>query len=418
VTGELEVDPESQLEEDTSCNSCVACSSAETPDAVVPNLIRSKLPSTRHRRRRQTHDSRQRRTRQRRRRAEERDLRHRAVTVSSRLVAKGWRWHQIARLLHLSARTLRRWCHAPLVALMPRGRPVQRSAREAREEVIRWLDKHGPHLGVPALRTCFPQMGHAELSDLVRRYRRVWRARHRVPLRVLHWSGIGRVWAIDFTGPLLTLEGDGRFVLAVRELASGRQLLWRAVKEATGEVVREALADLFAWHGAPLVLKCDNGSVFTCAAVGELLAARGVIVLYSPPYWPRYNGAIEAGIGSLKERTAACAARSDHAGVWTWDDLAAAQAEANAQSRPWCEGAASADSVWEGGAPITVEERASFAAAVAEAYKERLVEACADDREKVTSEASVVRSAIELALVKCGYLQYRRRSIPPPIKRK
>jgi hypothetical protein len=36
----------------------------------------------------------------------------------------------------------------------------------------------------------------------------------------------------------------------------------------------------------------------------------------------------------------------------------------------------------------------------------------------VTSEASVARSAIELALVERGYLQYRRRSIPPPIKRK
>jgi hypothetical protein len=74
--------------------------------------------------------------------------------------------------------------------------------------------------------------------------------------------------------------------------------------------------------------------------------------------------------------------------------------------------------LWEGRAPITIEERASFAATVAEAHKERLLEACVDDREKVTSEASVARSAIELALVKCGYLQYRRRSIPPPIKRK
>ena len=295
---------------------------------------------------------------------------------------------------------------------------MQRSAREAREEVIRWLDTHGPHLGVPALRVCFPRMGRAELSDLVRRYRRVWRARHRVPLRVLHWSGIGRVWAIDFTGPLLTLEGDGRFVLAVRDLASGRQLLWRAVKEATGEVVREVLADLFARCGVPVVLKCDNGSAFICAAVRELLTEREVVVLYSPPHWPRYNGAIEAGIGSMKERTAACAARSGHAGVWTWDDLAGAQAEANTQSRPWCENAASADSVWEGRAPITGQERTAFAAAVAEAYKQRLLEACADDREKVTLEASVARSAIELALVKCGYLQYRRRSIPPPIKRK
>lgn len=419
MTGELEVDRVSHLEEDTFCNSCAAYPSVETLDAGVLPLLPSKQPSTRLRRcRRQTRDPRQRRTRQCRQRAGERDLRQRAVVISSALAAKGWCWHQIARLLHLSARTLRRWCHTPLVALVPRGRPVQRSAREAREEVIGWLDTHGPHLGVPALRVCFPQMGRAELSDLVWRYRRVWRARHRVPLRVLSWSGIGRVWAIDFTGPLSVLEGDARFVLAVRDLASGRQLLWRAVKEATGEVVCQALSDLFTQHDAPLVLKCDNGSAFICGAVRELLTARDVIVLYSPPYWPRYNGAIEAGIGSLKERTAACAARCGHAGVWTWDDLAGAQAEANAQSRSWVEGNASADAAWAVRDPITAEERAAFAEAVTSAYKDRALGACADDREKVTSEASVVRSAIELALVKCGYLQYRRRSIPPPIKRK
>src|SRR5262245_31077003 len=43
---------------------------------------------------------------------------------------------------------------------------------------------------------------------------------------------------------------------------------------------------------------------------------------------------------------------------------------------------------------------------------------CANDRQGVTSEASVARLAIELALVERGYLQYRRNSIPPPIKRK
>jgi transposase InsO family protein len=287
-----------------------------------------------------------------------------------------------------------------------------------REAVIRLLDEHGPHLGVPTLRVCFPGMCRAELSDLVRRYRRVWRARHRVPLRVLKWVGAGRVWAIDFTGPLLVLEGEARFVLAVRDLASGRQLLWRAVREATGDVVCQALRDLFARHGAPLVLKCDNGSAFICGAVRELLAEWDVVALYSPPYWPRYNGAIEAGIGSLKERTAARAARCGRAGVWTWDDLAGAQAEANAQSRSWVEGNASADAAWAARDPITTEERAAFATAVGSTHQTRTIDTCAEGREKVTSEASVARSAIELALVKCGYLQYRRRSIPPPIKRK
>ena len=303
------------------------------------------------------------------------------------------------------------------------GRPVRRSeraARAAREEVIRFLDEHGPQIGVPALRDGFPQMGRAELTDLLKRYRAVWRARNRVPLRVLVWSGAGRVWAIDFTGPLPARTGGTRFVLAVRDLASGRQLLWQPVEAPTGAVVGAALADLFARHGAPLVLKCDNGSAFTSGAVRQQLAAHGVVALYSPPYWPRYNGSIEAGIGALKERTAARAARAGHAGVWTWDDLAGARAEANAQARPWCAGGASPDAVWQAREPIAAEERAAFGAAVAAAREARVREVgpCAAGAPGVGSEASVARCAIELALTERGYLQYRRRSILPPIKRK
>ena len=285
--------------------------------------------------------------------------------------------------------------------------------------MIHFLDEHGPHLGVPTLRACFPALGRAELSDLLRRYRAVWRKRNRLPLRVLTWSGAARVWAIDFTGPLSALTEGAQLVLAVRDLASGRQLLWRAVEAATGEAARLALEDLFARHGPPLVLKSDNGSAFTSGTVRELLAAHGVVGLYSPPHWPRYNGAIEAGIGALKDRTATRAARAGHAGTWTDDDLAGARAEANAQSRPWRADGASADELWRARAPISVEERAAFGAAVeaARAAREREVGSCAEVSAGVGSEASVARSAIELALTQRGYLQYRRRSIPPPINR-
>src|SRR5262249_41546901 len=161
---------------------------------------------------------------------------------------------------------------------------------------IHFLDEHGPHVGVPTLRASFPAMSGAELRDLLVRYRRVWRRRNRVPLRVLSWSVVGSVWAIDFTGPRAAIEGRYPYLLAVRARASGRQLLWRRVEAATGEAARDALAGLVAEHGPPLVVKCDNGSPFTGAAVEELLAEHGVVALFSPPYWPRYNGSVEAGI--------------------------------------------------------------------------------------------------------------------------
>src|ERR1700694_2821362 len=60
----------------------------------------------------------------------------------------------------------------------------------------------------------------------------------------------------------------------------------------------------------------------------------GVQPLFSPAYTPSYNGSLEAGIGSLKARTEVYASRQDHPGQWTWDDVAAAQEEANATARP------------------------------------------------------------------------------------
>jgi putative transposase len=297
------------------------------------------------------------------------------------------------------------------------GRPVPRSSREARNAVIHLLGELGPHVGVPTLRACFPVMSRAELTDLLRRYRRVWRLRHRVPLRVLDWSVAGSVWAIDFTGPLPAIEGRYPYLVAVRDLASSCQLLWRPVEAPTGEVARDALASLFAGHGAPLVLKCDNGSPFTSAVVEELLAEHGGLALYSPPHWPRYNGSVEAGIGSLKERTDARAARRGYAGQWTWGDAAGACAEANTLSRPRGSSGPGPDELWSMRRAIPAEERAAFGAAVEVARRAEPPASgtCAGGGAAVRSGGAMARDAIRLALERCGYLHYKRRTIPPPL---
>ena len=342
--------------------------------------------------------------------------RTRVAEVGRRLAGDGWAWFRVAGFFHVTERTLRRWCRGEVLA-RPRGRPVRHSSRDARNAVIQFLDEHGPHTGVPTLRICFPAMSRSELRDLLVRYRRVWRRRHRVPLRVLRWSVVGSVWAIDFTGPRAAIEGRYPYLLAVRDLASGRQLLWRPVEAATGEVARDALAALFAEHGVPLVLKCDNGSPFTGALVEELLAGHGVFALFSPPYWPRYNGSVEAGIGSLQDRTDGWAARAGRAGDWTWDDAAGACAEANALSRPHGAEGESPDELWSGRRLIPPEERAAFGAAVAETRRaqETPAESCAGGGAVVRSGREMAREAIRLALEQCGYLHYTRRTIPPPL---
>jgi hypothetical protein len=81
-------------------------------------------------------------------------------------------------------------------------------------------------------------------------------------MHILHWQVPGSVWAMDFTEAPAAIDGLFPYVLAVRDLASGRQLLWLPIRAGNGQETRWALASLFALHGAPLILKSDNGSPF------------------------------------------------------------------------------------------------------------------------------------------------------------
>ena len=62
------------------------------------------------------------------------------------------------------------------------------------------------------------------------------------------------------------------------------------------------LEKLFAQYGPPLLLKRDNGSIFNNSAVDVVLSRWQVLPLNSPPYFPRYNGGIERGIGEIKAK--------------------------------------------------------------------------------------------------------------------
>jgi transposase InsO family protein len=111
---------------------------------------------------------------------------------------------------------------------------------------------------------------------------------------------------------------------AVRDLASGRQLLWQPVKTMTAEVTESALSSLFAEHGRPLVLKSDNGSAFIAETTKVFLKRAGVFCLFSPTGLPSYNGSREAGIGSLKTRTQAHRAGASRTPRPSWQPCGAA----------------------------------------------------------------------------------------------
>ncbi|HEV3078242.1 MAG TPA: DDE-type integrase/transposase/recombinase [Gemmataceae bacterium] len=358
-------------------------------------------------------------------RQREQILREHVVSFKDWMENLGLSRAQAAALLNLSPRTLRHWEYQRRQAhrfVHPLGRPAQCSTPEQRNQVIAVLDELGPAVGVPLLRQAFPGMVRAELEDILLRYRRIWRLRHYQPLRILHWHVPGAVWAADFTGPLPLIDGKYPYLLAVRDLASAQQLLWLPVRHPDSQEVVQALASLFASFGAPLVLKTDNGSPFSADATRALLHQFMTLLLFSPPYWPRYNGAIEAGIGSLKTRTEVHACRQGHPGYWTGDDVAAARAEANASARPHGPNGPTPDEAWHAQRPITAEQRMLFHAAVDRCRCDFRTQPDYHDWPDVGpltdyQARALDRQAIRRALEVHGILSYTRRRIPLPINK-
>ncbi len=279
-----------------------------------------------------------------------------------------------AHVLGLAPRTLERWreqCARRSLAARPRGRPVQRADRETRREILAVLREDGC-IGVPALTKRFPGVARRELEDLARRWRRAMARRGRDSMLRLRWTRAGTVWAMDHTEAPALIDGIFSHVLLVRDLASGEQLAAvPTVGQCADDVVRVLWA-LFLLHGPPLVLKHDNGSGFIAEVVQFLLACYAVLWLRSPPYYPRYNGSCEAGVGSLSSRTERLAAADCRPGWWTSDNLEHARLEANATALPHGPRGPTPDEAWQARTPIESPERDALLAAYRQQLEHRL----------------------------------------------
>lgn len=323
----------------------------------------------------------------------------------------------VADRLHLAPATMAAWNRAwrrDRMAPAQRGRPLQRTDRDTINRVVAVLHTQGPGVGFPTLRALFPQLARRELEHIMRRYRRVYRQRlGRRLIHVLGWTQPGAVWAMDFTEPPYPIEGVYGDVLVVRDLGSGKTLAALPVPGQSAERVRDLLRVLFARHGAPLVIKSDNGSPLVAEIVAALLRRWDTLALVSPPGTPSYNGACEAGLGGIKTRAHHLAAHHGRPGEWTCDDVEAARLQANQTARPRGSSEPTPDEAWDGEPTVTLAQRAALAAAVA------------DQRAAITREltaasttldaASIERIAISRALVELGFLQLRRRRITLPI---
>lgn len=288
--------------------------------------------------------------------------------------------------------------------------------KTTRKNVLAHLRATGPRVSIASLSQEFSRVARRELADLLRRYRYWARRTH---IDALQWTTVGAVWAVDFTEAPCRIDGTYPYILAVRDLASGQQLLALPTRDQSAATVCQALASLLAQHGRPLLIKSDNGSAFKAAETRAFLEQHGVCFLPSPPRTPSYNGACEAGIGSLKTHCHEIASARGAPAAWSCNDVEAARLQANVTSHPSRDNHTTAQQTWKHRPPIDADERATFHDAV-RAFRMEVKRQWGYSQEDDICPATrdrVEREVFRRVLVARGYLVIRRRRITLPLKR-
>lgn len=140
----------------------------------------------------------------------------------------------VARKLAVPASTYHGWQRdwsAGALERRSRGRPPMREPRIVRAAVIELIAATDGAISVATLKCGFPDVSRSRLTRMLKAYRRA-RASHRVRLQ---WLRPGTVWAADYTELAPTPDGQRRWALAVRDLASGMVLAATLAAGATAE---------------------------------------------------------------------------------------------------------------------------------------------------------------------------------------
>lgn len=316
-------------------------------------------------------------------------------------------------------RNWRRWQQAAAPPLANRGRRPRCATPAERQAATRFLVEHGSQVPVHALREHLPAVARVELVDLRRRYRRISRWQLDRFRGRLIWKHVGAVWAIDFTEPKELIGGTDRWILAIRDLASGYQLAWLSFTQATAEGVVKVLRALFLEFGAPLVLKSDNGCQFIAHVTLMLLVEWQVVPLFNPPRQPAYNGGLERTHPILKGYTAAAAQAHGRPAALLPEDLETGRLNANRFTRRLGPKAPTADEMWRDRPPITDELRGAFRATVqVERFRARAARGL-DPQAALThyQQAAVDREAIRDALIGHDLLEIKRKRCHPKVQK-
>jgi transposase InsO family protein len=278
----------------------------------------------------------------------------------------------------------------------------------------------GPGIGVRTLRADFPDVAFRDCAQIAARFRRDLRQQFDdCTMVACTWTTPGTVWATDVWQIDHPIDGIYRYILDVRDLASGYIIESMPLEHATAAAVGDTLERLYRTLGAPLAIKTDNGSEFTGVGSSDLHPLWGVEQLLSPPYTPQYNGACEAGHGSIRYRADMLARRDGRPGDWSLDHLEGARTWAN--DLPRIPQGQTPQQIFASRAPISTAQREQFLRACTAARQQRWNECrTAAQRHNRTihlasSPTTVSRAAISAALRNLGYLNTRSVPIRQPI---
>jgi transposase InsO family protein len=118
---------------------------------------------------------------------------------------------------------------------------------------------------------------------------------HVVPAVSMH-----DVWTWDFVQSS-TVDGRKIRFLNIVDEHTRLCLSIKSGRSITSEDAIDTLAELFAMHGLPKRIRCDNGPEFISVAIKEWLAKLGVDVLYIEPGSPWQNGLCESFNSKLRD---------------------------------------------------------------------------------------------------------------------
>jgi transposase InsO family protein len=192
------------------------------------------------------------------------------------------------------------------------------------QTALRVLRERHPRWGLPRFRQVIPGLPKNSAAAYLRRLQRVDAKVQRRRWDRLSWPVPGAVWAIDGTWLDRAIAPLGRRALIVTELHSRRTLCLQSVPGERAEAVEQVLTALIERHGAPLVLKLDNGSAFISRSLASFCRRHGITLLHSPVRRPRWNGTCEVSARWAKERAYAAAQARGAVADLTQADLDAA----------------------------------------------------------------------------------------------